>query len=653
MPADVDDKKKASTPIVSADMAKRHADGDQEMAIDTSKMSEDKRQAMEVAESARESQWTKASFAQQLFMGTFDPSSFATFPTQSPEDKRIGDEYVAKVDAFLKANLDAEEVDASRTIPQNVIDGLFEMGVFAMKVPKQYGGMGFTQVNYNRVMMMIASYCGSTAVLISAHQSIGVPQPLKLFGTEEQKKAYFPRFRKDAISAFALTEPSVGSDPSKMTTTAKKTPDGKHFILNGEKLWCTNGPIADILVVMCRTEPKIVNGKERQQITALIVEKSMPGIQVTHRCDFMGIRAIQNGLLKFNDVKVPVENVLWGEGKGLKLALTTLNTGRLTLPAACTGMAKQCLSICRRWGNERVQWGLPIGQHEAGREKLAFISSTTLAMEAVSWLTSHWADQHDVDIRIEAAMAKLFCSEMAWKIVDMTMQMRGGRGYEKASSLKARGEAPYPVERMMRDCRINMIIEGTSEIMRLFLAREAMDPHLKLATDILKAQNPVGVKMKAGAKLASFYSGWYINQWVNSSLWSQHDEMGPLASHFQYAHSTAHRLARTIFHYMGLYRDKLERKQVLLGHLMEIGTELCAMSATCSYAKSLFNANPGDATPTILADYFCRESARRIEDHFKKLSNNDDKMMNGIAKQVLAGEMKWLEQGISWIGPKD
>ncbi len=655
MPADLDqkknDEKKAEQSGAARDHAKRHQDGDQEMVIDTSKMSEDKRQAMEVAESARESQWTKASFAQQLFMGTFDTSSFKKFPRQTPEDKKIGDEFVAKVEAFLLANLDAEEVDASRTIPDHVIKGLFEMGVFAMKVPKEYDGLGFSQVNYNRTMMMIASHCGSTAVLVSAHQSIGVPQPLKLFGTEAQKKQWFPRFRKNAISAFALTEPSVGSDPSKMITTATKTPDGKHFLINGEKLWCTNGPIADLIVVMCKTDPKIVNGKERQQITAMVVEKSMPGIVVTHRCDFMGIRAIQNGLIKFNDVKVPVENVLWGEGKGLKLALTTLNTGRLTLPAACTGMAKQCLSICRRWGNERVQWGLPIGQHEAGREKLAFISSTTLAMEAVSWLTSHWADQHDVDIRIEAAMAKLFCSEMAWKIVDMTMQMRGGRGYEKASSLKGRGEAPYPVERMMRDCRINMIIEGTSEIMKLFLAREAMDPHLKLATDILK-NNPVGVKMKAGAKLASFYSGWYLNQWVNSSLWSQHDEMGALASHYQYAHSTAHRLARTIFHYMGLYRDKLERKQVILGHLMDIGTELFAMAATCSYAKALSDEGQGQ-TPIALADLFCRDAARRVEHHFKSLGNNDDKLMNSVAKQVLAGDMKWLEQGIAWVGPKD
>jgi hypothetical protein len=635
---------------MSAKLPEQQAAQDDGMIIDTSKMSADKRSAMEVAEGARELEANRG-FAQQLFMGTFDTSMLATFPVQSEADRRIGDELCARVGSYLAAHLDPEEVDATRTIPGEVVDELFRMGVFAMKVPKQYGGLGLTQVNYNRVMMRIASYCASTAVLVSAHQSIGVPQPLKLFGTEEQKKKWFPGFSKHAISAFALTEPGVGSDPSKMTTTATLTPDGQHYLVNGEKLWCTNGPIADILVVMARTAPKVVNGQERTQITALILEKSMPGIEVAHRCDFMGIRGIQNGLLRFHDVKVPVGNVLWGEGKGLKLALTTLNTGRLTLPAACTGVAKQCLAICRRWGNQRVQWGLPIGAHEVGRQKLAFIASSTLAMEAVSWLTSHWADRHDVDIRIEAAMAKLFCSELAWKIVDTTMQMRGGRGYEKASSLAARGEEPYPVERMMRDMRINMIIEGTTEIMHLFLAREAMDPHLKLAKDLLKAHTPVGTKMSAGVKLAGFYSGWYLKQWFNSSLWSQHNEMGVLSGHYQYVQACSHRLARTIFHYMGLYRDKLERKQVLLGHLMDIGTELFAMAATCSYAMSLAGQRHDDA-PMTLADYFCRDATRRIEEHFRALAANDEPMMNQLGKAVLNGDHRWLEEGIEWIGPR-
>ena len=621
----------------------RNADADQ--VIDLSKMSADKRAAMEVAESAREAQWTEPSFAQQLFMGTFNRTLVDTFPVQSEEDKAIGDAFCAELGAYLIKHLDAEQVDQTRTIPANVIDDLFRMGVFAMKVPKQYGGLGFTQVNYNRAMMLLASHCASTAVLVSAHQSIGVPQPLKLFGTEAQKKKYFPRFREHTISAFALTEPSVGSDPSKMATEAKLSADGSHYIINGEKLWCTNGPIADLMVVMCRTEPKIVNGVERAQITALIVEGKSHGIEVVHRCDFMGIRGIQNGLIRFHNVQVPAENVLWAPGKGLKLALTTLNTGRLTLPAACTGVAKQCLRIGREWGNERQQWGLPIGAHEAGREKLSFIASHTQAMEAVTWLTSHWADDHGKDIRIEAAMAKLFCSEIGWQIVDTTLQLRGGRGYEKGSSLKARGEKGYPVERMLRDMRINRIIEGTTDIMRLFLAREAMDPHLKLAADLLKKHTPVGTKLKAGAKLAGFYTGWYAKQWFNASLWERHDDMGILSGHYHYLQATAHRLARTIFHCMGLYQEKLERKQVLLGHLVEVGTELFAMAATCSHAIRLAGERHDDS-PMTLADHFCREATRRIEGHFRDIASGDGRLMNQVGKGVLAGDFAWLEAGV-------
>lgn len=625
------------------DPANRNADA--VPVIDLSKMSADKRAAMEVAESAREAQWTEPSFAQQLFMGTFNRTLVDHFPRQNAEDQAIGDAFCAKLADYLTANLDAEEVDQSRTIPQQVITDLFELGVFAMKVPKQYGGLGFTQVNYNRAMMLLASHCASTAVLVSAHQSIGVPQPLKLFGTEEQKAKYFPRFRTGTISAFALTEPSVGSDPSKMATEAVLTPDGKHYLINGEKLWCTNGPIAGLMVVMCKTAPKLVNGVERAQITAMIVEGGSPGIEVVHRCDFMGIRAIQNGLIRFHDVKVPAENVLWAPGKGLKLALTTLNTGRLTLPAACTGVAKQCLRIGREWGAERQQWGLPIGAHEAGREKLSFIASHTLAMEAVTWLTSHWADDHGKDIRLEAAMAKMFCSEIGWQIVDTTLQLRGGRGYEKGSSLKARGEKGYPVERMLRDMRINRIIEGTTDIMRLFLAREAMDPHLKLAADLLAKHTPVGTKLTAGAKLATFYTGWYAKQWFNASLWERHDDMGILSGHYHYLQATAHRLARSIFHAMGLYQEKLERKQVLLGHLMDVGTELFAMAATCSYAIRLAGERH-DATPMTLADHFCREATKRIENHFRDIGSGDGKLMNQVGKGVLAGDFAWLETGV-------
>jgi alkylation response protein AidB-like acyl-CoA dehydrogenase len=622
---------------------------EEESVIDTSKMNAEKASTMRITEAAREAAVSQKSFAGQLFMGSFQPHLLFPFPVQSLEEKIIGDHLVEKVCHFLKQNLDPEKVDATQTIPEEVIKGMAEIGLFAMKVPKEYNGLGLSQVNYNRVMVAISSYCGSTAVLLSAHQSIGVPQPLKMFGTKAQKEKYLPLFREGKISAFALTEPEVGSDPGKMETTATLTDDGKHYLLNGVKLWCTNGLIADVLVVMAGTEAKkMSDGQQIKQITAFIVEKEMPGIEIQHRCDFMGIRGIQNGVIKFTNVKVPIENIILGKGKGLKLALATLNTGRLTLPAAATGMSKYCLAVAREWGNERVQWGLPIGKHEAGSKKIAFIAASTFAMEAVTYLTSHMADDPKVDIRIEAAMAKLFCSELSWKVIDETMQFRGGRGYEKASSLKARGEKGYPIERMMRDTRINRIIEGTTDIMKLFLAREAMDPHLKVAAEILKKNVSMEKKLHAGVKLAAFYGKWYPTQWLNSSLWASHTDLGELSKHFSYVETTSHKLARTIFHYIGLYQNRLERKQNILGILMEIGTELFAMASTCSYAKHKMDNDPTDSTPKYLADVFCLNAKRKISRLFEDLTDNDDKKENKLAKSVLKGDLKWLEKGIVW-----
>ncbi|WP_224772489.1 acyl-CoA dehydrogenase family protein [Pelagicoccus enzymogenes] len=624
----------------------RESGSDEEMLIDTSRMNRQQREALEVAESAREAKGEKPSFASKLFMGEFEPELLTPFPFQDDLEREKGSQLVRKLADYLVDRLDPEEVDETRTIPPEVIEEMMRLGVFAMKIPEKYDGLGLSQVNYNRVMMMIASHCGSTAVLVSAHQSIGVPQPLKLFGTEAQKRKYLPLFRKGAISAFALTEPDVGSDPAQMSTVAEPTEDGEHFLLSGTKLWCTNGTIADVIVVMAQTPSKTVRGKERKQITAFIVETKWAGVEVMHRCDFMGIRGIQNGLLRFDKVKVPRENILLGEGKGLKLALVTLNTGRLTLPAACTGMAKQCLSIARRWGKHRKQWGSAVGMHEAGRTKIASIAANTLAMEAITLLTSHWADQGDKDIRIEAAMAKLFCSEMAWKIVDDTMQLRGGRGYEKASSLRARGEPGFPVERMMRECRINRIIEGTTEVMKLFLAREAMDPHLRVAAGLLKHHVPISEKFRAGVGVAAYYSGWYPRQWVNGSVWHSHQEGGDLASEFRYVEAAAHRLARTIFHFMGLYQDRLEKRQNILGHLMEIGTELFAIATTCSYANGLLERHPTDKSPMDLAKLFARQSRLRIEEHYRGLKRNADRSGNALAKRVLEDEFTWLEDGI-------
>lgn len=614
---------------------------------------EQKRQALEATEGARGA-YEFPSFGAQLFVGNFNEKMLYPFPEQSDEDKKIGDAVIDPFIAFLEKHLDPEEVDRTREIPEIVINEMKKMGIFAIKVPKEYGGLGLSQSNYCRLVMKVASYCGGTAVLISAHQSIGVPQPLKMFGTEEQKKKFFPRFSQGSISAFALTEPDAGSDPAQMSCTATLSEDGKYYVLNGDKLWCTNGTVADIMVVMAKTPSKIIKGKERKQITAFIVERNTPGIELVHRCEFMGLGGIYNGLLRFTNVNVPAENLLGEEGRGLALALSTINVGRLTLPAACTGGAKQCLSIARRWGASRNQWGMPIGLHEAGREKIAYIAATTLAMEAITWLTCAWADEGKVDIRIEAAMAKMFCTEELWKIVDMTMQLRGGRGYEKGRSLQARGEVPYPVERVMRDCRINMILEGSTEIMKLFLAREAMDSHLKRAADLLNPKTSIADKGKALFKVMGHYSTWYPKQlWGSNFSSGSYKDAGKLENHFGFIEKQSHHLAGEIFVAMAKYQQNLERKQMLLGRLMEIGTDLFAMAATCSYALSLKKKPEIGESALELANHFCLLARRRIEENFTALSQNDDKSANILAKNALNKSFRWLEKGIVWMGPDE
>lgn len=610
-----------------------------------SKGSKEQKEALEIAEEAR-GKYEHPSFGRELFQGRFKTDTLLPFPEQSLEDKKIGDEYIHTLNHFLTENLDPEEADRTREIPKEVIDGLVKLGAFALKIPKEYGGLGFSQTNYNRIMMAVGSYCSSTATLLSAHQSIGVPQPLKMFGTEAQKKKFYPRFRTGSISAFALTEVDVGSDPAQMSCEAKLSEDGTYYVLNGTKLWCTNGVIADVIVVMAKTAPKIVRGKEKKQISAFLLEMNTPGVEVVHRCEFMGLNAIYNGMIKFTNVKIPKENLLWEEGRGLALALATVNVGRLTLPAASTAGAKQCLHICRKWGKERVQWGLPVGIHEAGSQKIAYIAATTFAMEAITYLTSSWQDQGNIDIRIEAAMAKLFCTESLWKIADMTMQLRGGRGYEKARSLKARGEAPYPVERIMRDCRISMILEGSSEIMKLFLAREAMDPHLKRAGALLNPHTPLFSKIASGLKTMGYYAYWYPSVLVKGLFTSSYKDLGPLEKHFKYVETTSPRLARKLFEAMAVHREKLEKREELLGQLMEIGTDLFAISAAVAYAQSLMKKNPSDTSPQELADYFAKLARRRIEMNFRALKDNDVRQGNKLAKDVLDSKAVWLEAGV-------
>jgi hypothetical protein len=598
-------------------------------------------EARDVAEAARESDWTEPSFLRELFLGRLRLDLIHPFPPENDAEKENARPFMEKLRAVLNA-VDSDAIDRDGHIPEEVVQRLRDIGAFGIKIPREYGGLGLSQVSYIRAIGMVTSKDGSLTALLSAHQSIGLPQPLKLFGTDAQKKKFFPRLAKGAISAFALTESDAGSDPANMRTSATVTEDGSHYILNGTKLWCTNGTRAELMVVMARTPDAIVNGKAKKQITAFIVETSWPGVEIVHRSRFMGLKAIENGVIRFNNVRVPKENILWGEGKGLKLALITLNTGRLTLPASAAYGAKAMLQVVREWGNDRVQWGQPIGKHEAIAQKIALMAANTFAMESIAELASAMADRGGYDIRLEAAIAKLWNTEAGWRIVDDALQIRGGRGYETADSLKGRGEAPIPVERAMRDFRINLIFEGSSEIMRLFIAREAVDHHFKTAFDVVNPKATGKQKWAALVRSAKFYPTWYTTRWVGNM--KGYGEFGVLAGHVRFIESRARKLGRAIFHAMVKLGPKLERRQMVLFRAVDIGAELFAMSAACT--RALMLSRTGDMNAMDLADLFCRESRRRVDAHFDNLFGANDAAIYRVSQQVLRGEYEWLERGI-------
>jgi alkylation response protein AidB-like acyl-CoA dehydrogenase len=598
-------------------------------------------EAREVAEAAREKEWQAPSFVRELFEGSFRLDLVHPFPTMDPADVERARPFMERLERFLYERVDSDRIDREGKIPPEVIQGLRDIGAFGIKIPQEYGGLGLSQTAYTHAIGMVTSVDGNLTALLSAAQSIGVPQPLKLFGTPEQKRRYLPRLAKGAVSAFALTENNVGSDPAAMQTSAVLSEDGTHYVLNGEKLWCTNGTIAELMVVMARTGPK--------KITAFIVEAAWPGVEVVQRLHFMGLKALENGIIRFTDVKVPVENVLWGEGKGLKLALITLNTGRLTLPASAVAGSKRALAVARRWAAERVQWGQPIGKHDAIAQKLGRMAAEIFAMEAVADLASLMADRGGADIRLEAAMAKMWNTEVGWRIVDDALQIKGGRGYETADSLRSRGERPEAIERMMRDYRINLIFEGSSEIMRLFIAREAVDTHLEVAGALIDPKTTMAEKLAALGRSGLFYATWYPRLWFGLRGRVGYGEFGPLAGHVRFVDRASRKLARTLFHCLVRFGPRLEKRQAVLGRLVEIGAELLAITAACSRAHAMVKRDPSNRGPLELADLFSRQARRRVEDRFAAVFDNDDVATYTVAQQLIRDEHAWLEQGMAKV----
>ena len=602
------------------------------------------KQSRQVAEESREQEWILPSFGKQLFLGNLRLDLIYPHPQPAPEDRARGEAFLETFRHFLETEVDPLQIERDDKIPQSVIDGLAKLGAFGMNISEDYNGVGLSQVYYNRALELANSAHAALGALLSAHQSIGVPKPLKYFGTDEQKKKYLPRVAGGEVSAFLLTEPDVGSDPARMRAEAVPTPDGKHYVLNGTKLWITNGSIATIMVVMARV-PK--SEGHPGGISAFVLESSNPGVKIVRRNQFMGIRGIENALIELEDCKIPAENLIGAEGRGLKIALVTLNTGRLALPATCTAAAKYSLKVSREFANERVQWGKPVGKHDAVAQKLAFMAGVTFGIEAMTELCGSLADDKRNDIRLEAAIAKLWTSEMAWKIADEMIQIRGGRAYETAGSLLERGERPVPAEQVLRDLRVARIFEGSTEIMKLFITREAVDVHLRVAGALADHDASTADKARAAAKAGGFYATWFPRLTVGKGhAPGSFSEFGPLAKHLRFVERSSRRMARSLFYGMSRWQAKLEYRQAFMGRIVDIGSELFAMAAACVRAEML-----GSDEAYELADLFCRGAKLRVDALFSELWDNEDDHNYSAAMKVLEGRYQFIEDGV--IEPAD
>jgi hypothetical protein len=383
-------------------------------------------------------------------------------------------------------------------------------------------------------------------------------------------------------------------------------------------------------------------------ITAFIVPSDTDGVVVEHRIEFMGLHGIENSQTRYTDVFVPVENVIGREGLGLKIALATLNTGRLAIPAICAGVCKWATKIAREFASQRVQWGKPIGEHDEPAQRIAFIAATAYGLEAMLDVASRLADEQRNDVRIEAAIAKLYGSEMGWRVIDELMQVCGGRGYETASSLQARGLRGVPVEQVLRDMRVNRIFEGSTEIMHLIIAREAMDQHLHVAGDLLESDLPLDRKAKALGKAGAFYATWYPKLAVGRGQAPQsYASFGELAGQMRFVERASRKLARSTFYAMARWQAGTEDHGAFLGRIVDIGAELFAISATVVYTQTASREHPERAAETQeLAEAFCNQAQHRTERLFHELWDNADESNHRLALNVLKGRYAWLEEGI-------
>jgi alkylation response protein AidB-like acyl-CoA dehydrogenase len=581
-------------------------------------------------------------------------------PPEPPEERAAGEAFCRQLEAFLVHHVDPEQIEREAKIPEEVIQGLFKLGAFGMKIPKEYGGLGFSYKNYGRALMLMASWSNILALTVAVPQSIGIAMPILLFGNDDQKRKYLPLVAREAISAFALTEPMTGSDAANVQTEAVLDATGTHFVANGEKLWCTNGPIARYVTLIARVPVRRVqrdgkiawiatpDGKDAEDRvhSALILDMAAPGVTVRQRCQFEGCRGIENAHITLRNVPIPADQLIGEIGKGLRYALTILNVGRaISIPAICLGMAKQAWQPTLDRAKQRRTFQKVLAERQIQQIRIGDMASHLFAMEALAMLVWHLADQHHHDIRIEAAVAKIFCSEHTIRFVRDAQIIFGGMGYETAESKQRRGEPAFGIEQLVRDAEMYRIGEGATDILRPFVVREALSRHVDRAKGFYAERAGVLERMRHGRKLALFYVPWYLGQLRSRALPDrrecQHPQVRPILG---YVERTSRRLARSVFRAMVRFQAAFADQQLTQAHLECIGEELLAMTAAALYAERQTRLD-GVTTVWELVDSFCAGARQRIDRHFTELRCGTDAHAQ-VGIQALKGYYPTLSEGI-------
>jgi alkylation response protein AidB-like acyl-CoA dehydrogenase len=592
------------------------------LAKELKNISEKDRKQIEQAQEMLGPDPSTMGLVKNYFWGNFREELIFPYPAGAPADETARcDQLLASLDHYLRTEHPTFEIDQKQEIPQWVIQKLFDLGVLGMTIPKEFGGGGFGITSYNRALERIGRVCGSTAVLVSAHQSIGC-KAVMLFGTEEQKKRFLPRMARDTLSAFCLSEPNVGCDAGGQETRCELSPCGEYYVLNGEKKWATSGALSGLFTVMCKQrikDPK--TGKEKDAVTALICTPDMEGVDIFSRNrSKCGIRGTWQARIRLNNVKVPKANLLHKEGRGLNVALTCLNYGRCTLSAGMLGGATFAYEQACKWARYRHQFDRALGEFGQVREKVARMGAMVYAMEAMLYATTGFLDRHDEDIMLETAMCKVFCSEMGYRVVNDAVQIMGGESYMTENH----------VERIFRDSRINIIVEGANEVMHTFIFAYGSK---QLGEWMLSVKNnpfrSIGSAVRIGSELFLGMRG------AMPAFGRVHPRLAAMAS------ETMMRI-REHSHQVKL-AFKEHEEQLVTNQTVQARLSLCSLwihACVCAMAKldrNLRNGLDGDALVYEMAmvEHFHALAGLEIDREIRSLRENADASLETAAAAAL------------------